>query len=101
MAKLSAKDLEYRDEVNSVSLINFHFFFVPKRRQPVLLQTAEIDLPLNCQHLTDASCKKAASIFSDSLLTLALSGILHRPGMRAATIEEMKQAIAEGASDWT
>ncbi len=30
----------------------------------------------------------------------ALSGILHRPGMRAATIEEMEQAIAEGASDW-
>jgi AbrB family looped-hinge helix DNA binding protein len=31
----------------------------------------------------------------------ALSGILHRPGMRAATIEEMEQAIAEGASGWT
>ena len=31
----------------------------------------------------------------------ALSGILHRPGMKAATIEEMESAIAEGASDWT
>jgi len=31
----------------------------------------------------------------------ALSGILHRQGMTAAKIEEMEQAIAEGASDWT
>lgn len=30
-----------------------------------------------------------------------LSGILRRPGMRAATIEEMEQATTEGASDWT
>ena len=30
-----------------------------------------------------------------------LSGILHRPGMKAASIAEMEQAIAEGASDWT
>jgi putative transposase len=37
MAKLSAKDLEYRHEGNSVSLINFHFVFVPKRRKPVLI----------------------------------------------------------------
>ncbi|MCU0536096.1 MAG: AbrB/MazE/SpoVT family DNA-binding domain-containing protein [Hydrococcus sp. Prado102] len=29
-----------------------------------------------------------------------LSGILHRPGMQAATIEEMEQAISEGASAW-
>jgi putative transposase len=38
MAKLSAKDLEYRHEGNSVSLINFHFVFVPKRRRPVLVR---------------------------------------------------------------
>ncbi|MBD2308698.1 type II toxin-antitoxin system PrlF family antitoxin [Chroococcidiopsis sp. FACHB-1243] len=31
----------------------------------------------------------------------ALSGILHREGMKAATIEEMERAIAEGASGWT
>jgi hypothetical protein len=31
----------------------------------------------------------------------ALSGILHREGIEAATIEEMEQAIAEGASGWT
>jgi AbrB family looped-hinge helix DNA binding protein len=30
-----------------------------------------------------------------------LSGILHRQGMTAATIEKMEQAIAEGASDRT
>ena len=28
-----------------------------------------------------------------------LSGILHRAGMKAATLEEMEQSIAEGASD--
>ena len=31
----------------------------------------------------------------------ALSGVLHRPGMKTATIEEMEAAIAEGARDWT
>ena len=30
-----------------------------------------------------------------------LSGILHRPGIKAASLEDMEQAIAEGASDWT
>jgi AbrB family looped-hinge helix DNA binding protein len=30
-----------------------------------------------------------------------LSGVLHRPGMKTATIEEMEAAIAEGARDWT
>jgi putative transposase len=37
MAKLSAADYEYRHEGNSVSLINFHFVFVPKRRKAVLI----------------------------------------------------------------
>jgi AbrB family looped-hinge helix DNA binding protein len=36
-----------------------------------------------------------------SVSAKALSGILQRPGMGVATIEEMEQAIAEGASDWT
>ncbi|MBW4544719.1 MAG: AbrB/MazE/SpoVT family DNA-binding domain-containing protein [Symplocastrum torsivum CPER-KK1] len=31
----------------------------------------------------------------------ALSGVLHRPGMKTATLEEMDTAIAEGARDWT
>jgi len=31
----------------------------------------------------------------------ALSGMLHRPGLAAATIEDMESAITEGASDWT
>ncbi len=30
-----------------------------------------------------------------------LSGVLHGPGMKAATIEEMEIAITEGARDWT
>lgn len=38
MAKLSAKDYEYRRTENSVSSINYHFVFVPKRRRAVLVQ---------------------------------------------------------------
>lgn len=38
MAKLSAKDYEYRRTEISVSSINYHFVFVPKRRRPVLVQ---------------------------------------------------------------
>jgi AbrB family looped-hinge helix DNA binding protein len=30
-----------------------------------------------------------------------LSGILHRPGKKAATLEEMETAIKEGAIDWS
>ena len=30
-----------------------------------------------------------------------LSGILHREGMPTASLEDMEQAIIEGASDWT
>ncbi|NEQ88075.1 MAG: AbrB/MazE/SpoVT family DNA-binding domain-containing protein [Moorea sp. SIO2I5] len=29
-----------------------------------------------------------------------LSGILHRPGKEAATLEDMETAISEGANDW-
>lgn len=38
MAKLSAKDYEYRRTENSVSSINYHFVFVPKRRRAVLVE---------------------------------------------------------------
>jgi AbrB family looped-hinge helix DNA binding protein len=31
----------------------------------------------------------------------SLSGILHRKGMKSATLEEMEQTISERASDWT
>lgn len=37
MAKLSAEDHEYRRTENSVSSINYHFVFVPKRRKAVLV----------------------------------------------------------------
>ena len=30
-----------------------------------------------------------------------LSGILYSPGIKAATIEDMEQAISEGAGDWS
>jgi len=29
-----------------------------------------------------------------------LSGILHRPGIQPASLEEMETAISEGANDW-
>jgi putative transposase len=38
MAKLSEKDYEYRRTENSVSSINFHFIFMPKRRKAVLIE---------------------------------------------------------------
>ena len=38
MTKLSAEDYEYRRTENSVSSINYHFIFVPKRRRAVLIQ---------------------------------------------------------------
>jgi AbrB family looped-hinge helix DNA binding protein len=31
----------------------------------------------------------------------SISGILHRPSMESATLEEMEAAIQEGASDWS
>lgn len=37
MAKLSPKDYEYRRTESSVSSINYHFVFVPKRRKAVLV----------------------------------------------------------------
>jgi AbrB family looped-hinge helix DNA binding protein len=30
-----------------------------------------------------------------------LSGILHRPSMKSATLEDMEASIREGASDWS
>lgn len=35
--KLSSEDYEYRRTEGSVSSINYHFIFVPKRRKPVLI----------------------------------------------------------------
>lgn len=37
MAKLSPQDYDYRRTENSVSSINYHFVFVPKRRKAVLV----------------------------------------------------------------
>ncbi len=31
----------------------------------------------------------------------SLSGILHREGMKTASLEDMERAIVEGAIDWT
>lgn len=38
MAKLAPIDYEYRSTENSVSSINYHFVFVPKRRRPILVK---------------------------------------------------------------
>lgn len=38
MSKLSKEDYEYRRTENSVSSINYHFVFVPKRRKAVLVK---------------------------------------------------------------
>lgn len=38
MAKLSSEDYEYRRNESSVSSINYHFVFVPKRRKSVLVR---------------------------------------------------------------
>ncbi|MDJ0659055.1 MAG: IS200/IS605 family transposase [Crocosphaera sp.] len=38
MAKLSPSDYEYRRTRGSVSSINYHFIFVPKRRKAVLVK---------------------------------------------------------------
>lgn len=37
MAKLAPTHQEYRRTENSVSSINYHFVFVPKRRRPILV----------------------------------------------------------------
>ena len=38
MAKLSVEDYEYRRTESSVSSVNYHFVFVPKRRKAVLVR---------------------------------------------------------------
>jgi putative transposase len=38
MAKLAPTDYEHRRTENSVSSINYHFVFVPKRRRPILVK---------------------------------------------------------------
>ena len=38
MTKLAKKDYEYRHEKGSVSSLNYHFVFCPKRRKAVLIK---------------------------------------------------------------
>jgi AbrB family looped-hinge helix DNA binding protein len=40
-------------------------------------------------------------IFPLNVAVETLSGILHRPGMQRASIENMESAISEGSNDWT
>lgn len=39
-------------------------------------------------------------IFPLNVAVESLSGILHRPGMQSASLEDMEAAISEGANDW-
>jgi AbrB family looped-hinge helix DNA binding protein len=39
-------------------------------------------------------------IFPLTVAVETLSGILHRPGIRRASLEDMEAAISEGANDW-
>ncbi|NET36064.1 MAG: AbrB/MazE/SpoVT family DNA-binding domain-containing protein [Cyanothece sp. SIO1E1] len=39
-------------------------------------------------------------IFPLNVAIETLSGILHRPGMQRASLEDMEKAISEGANDW-
>ena len=40
-------------------------------------------------------------VISINVAIESLSGILNRPGMKAASLADMEQAISKGASDWT
>ncbi|MEO0539125.1 MAG: AbrB/MazE/SpoVT family DNA-binding domain-containing protein [Cyanobacteria bacterium P01_A01_bin.123] len=40
-------------------------------------------------------------IFPINIAVETLSGILHRPDMQRASLEDMETAIFEGANDWT
>lgn len=73
--------------------------------------TGQISLPQEIRdHLNLVSGSKIDFIIDESgqvkLIPLhvsveELSGILHRPGIRKATLEEMEVAISEGANDRT
>lgn len=39
-------------------------------------------------------------IFPLTVAVETLSGILHRPGIQPASLDDMEAAIAEGANDW-
>ncbi|MBE9063364.1 AbrB/MazE/SpoVT family DNA-binding domain-containing protein [cf. Phormidesmis sp. LEGE 11477] len=40
-------------------------------------------------------------IFPLNVAVETLSGILHRPGMQRASLEDMETAISKGANDWS
>lgn len=40
-------------------------------------------------------------LFPLNVAVETLSGILHRPGMQRASLEDIETAISEGANDWT
>lgn len=40
-------------------------------------------------------------IFPLNVAVETISGILHRPGLQKASLEDMESAISEGANDWT
>ncbi|NJL91286.1 MAG: AbrB/MazE/SpoVT family DNA-binding domain-containing protein [Coleofasciculaceae cyanobacterium SM2_1_6] len=73
--------------------------------------TGQITLPQEiCSYLKLVSGSKISFVIDEDgqvkLFPLnvpveELSGILHRPGMKKTTLEEIETAISEGANDWT
>lgn len=76
----------------------------------VVTDTGQIALPEEIrQHLKLVSGSRVAfvidedgqvKIFPLNVAVETLSGILHRPDMQRASLEDMEAAISEGAHDW-
>lgn len=77
----------------------------------IVTDTGEITLPEEIrQHLKLVSGSRVefvidedgqVKIFPLTVAVESLSGILHRPGMPPASLEDMEAAISEDANDWT
>ena len=63
MAKLSKEDYEYRHAKGSVSSLNYHFVFCPKRRKAVLTgKVAERLQEIIFEVVSSAKCKIRAPV---------------------------------------
>ncbi|MBF2075969.1 MAG: AbrB/MazE/SpoVT family DNA-binding domain-containing protein [Synechococcales cyanobacterium C42_A2020_086] len=76
----------------------------------IVTDTGQITLPEEVrQHLKLVSGSRVEFVIDEEgqvkILPLnvaveALSGILHRPGMQRASLDDMEAAISQGAHDW-
>ena len=77
----------------------------------IVTDTGQITLPEEIrQHLKLVSGSRIefvidedgqVKLFPLDVAIETLSGILHRPGIQRASLEDMETAISEGANDWT